>query len=545
MQDEISTASNDGMRRAWIGVGVPILGLMFIVIMLAVAAMTSFARAQDRAYAVTTSRLVAAALDGRGQALSSVALDYANWDQAFERVTEVWDQQWVEGNIYSSVADGMIIFRADGSTRYAWFNEDVAPLTASIRPIAVDAGRMTPGLRQLARASTPAGTVTRTASRIGDRLLIISVAAITPEDDDVRLARPATAGVDYLALIDVVTQGEIVAMGVALDLNGVAFAPRATANADGDLVMHAVTAADGADVGVMSWRHAHPGAIAFRNQIWPVIIGLLCVGALAILIARLLVTHQMRVIAGARAAQEANQAKSEFLTRVSHELRTPLNAIIGYAEIIQEENTALETRTDAGRIISAARHLGHLLNDIIDQSRVDSGRMKITCEVLPVAGMIAEVQGLMGPTAKGAGIGLATSSSPLADFAFADHVRLRQCLVNMIGNAIKFSKRGGVVSLRARAETVGDKKMIVFDIADNGIGIAKADLAHIFRPFGQAQTIGETFGGAGLGLSISRELARQMGGDVNVVSELGKGSTFSLSVPAATAGALKRLERAA
>lgn len=535
MPDDIGTYGDDAVRRAWIGVGVPILGLIFIVIMLAVATLAGFAREQDDAYAESTRRLAAGAFDGRAQALASVTLDYSNWNEALQAITVNWDQDWVENNIYSSVADGMVLFRGNGSVRFAWFSEPFAEGSASVQHAAVAAARGAPGLRQLAFAATPADTVIRTVARDGERLIIVSVAPITAEDDAERSARPRNAPIDFLILIDILTAEEVAAMGAALDLQGVVVIG-AGAQAGSDHVTQPITAADGDVVGQLRWRHAHPGPASFSRLIWPVVIGLLCIGALAILIARLLVTHQVKVIARARDAHAASQAKSEFLTRVSHELRTPLNAIVGYAEMIQEENASLETRTDAGRIIVAARHLGQLINDIIDQSRVDSGRIKFHPEVLPVAGMLAEVQGLLQPAAEKAGVTLDATTSPLADFLYGDHVRLRQCLINLIGNAIKFSQRGARVTVKARLDRTSDRAMIVFDIADNGIGIDKSELGNIFRPFGQANAgIGKLYGGNGLGLSISRELARQMGGDISVVSAPGEGSTFSLSIPAATA----------
>jgi signal transduction histidine kinase len=122
---------------------------------------------------------------------------------------------------------------------------------------------------------------------------------------------------------------------------------------------------------------------------------------------------------------------------------------------------------------------------------------------------------------------------------FADHTRARQCLLNLIGNAIKFSS-GGEVTIKVRTESRDGSDLVVFDVADTGIGIKQSDLDNLFRPFGQANaSIGKTFGGTGLGLSISRDLARAMGGDITVVSVFGEGSTFSLSIPVATAEALR------
>ncbi len=528
--------SDDGVGRAWIGVGVPILGLIFIVIMLSIAMLAGFAKEQDRAYAEATDRLIAGSTDARGQALASVALDYANWDDAYQAVTVSWNQDWVENNFYTSVADGMILFRADGVVRYTWFSEDYTDEAADAQSVSVVAARAIPNLRRLAAAASPQGAVTRTMTRLDGRLVIIGVAALTPEDGAARVQRPG--GEDFLAIIDIVESEKLAEVGAALDLDDLRFTTT-TSGPDDDSLHHVLSDPSGRVIGALVWRHTHPGAAAFSRQIWPVIIGLLCIGALAILVARLLVTRQMRTMSNARAALETSKSRSEFLTRVSHELRTPLNAIIGYAELIQGDTTSKETRGDADRIVSAARHLSHLLNDIIDQSRIDSGRIKFSYEVLPVAGMLAEVQGLLGSSARAAGVQLNISPSALAGFVYADHVRTRQCLLNIIGNAIKFSPRGATVVVRTRLETTGAHKMVVVDVIDTGIGVDKSDLDHIFRPFGQASSgIGRSFGGAGLGLSISRDLAREMGGDVTVVSNLGEGSTFSLVIPATASGAL-------
>jgi signal transduction histidine kinase len=268
-------------------------------------------------------------------------------------------------------------------------------------------------------------------------------------------------------------------------------------------------------------------------------LGLLLIGALAVLVARRLVMRQVSALAHASAALEASRSKSEFLTRVSHELRTPLDAIVGYAELIEEESEIAATREDAGRIVMAARQLAHLINDIIDQSRVDAGRMKFYPEPLPIAGMVAEVHGLIRPSAMAAGVNFTSSSEAGAGFAFADHVRLRQCLLNILGNAVKFAG-GGSVSLRALLDNTRTQPMVLFIVKDTGIGMSQADIAEIFRPFGQANAeIGKKFGGTGLGLSIARELALAMGGDISVVSEPGEGATFTLAGPAATAQSLK------
>jgi len=536
MLNQSSTAAREAARSAWLSVGAPILGLVLVTIALALAAFAGFARQQDRNYSENTSRLVASAIDGQALSLGNVALDYANWDDAYDSVTVRWNQAWVENTFYSSVADGMFLFRSGAGVRYAWYSDDATRMSNTITQAALDAAFDVPHLNQLVRAAEPGGTVGRTLTRVGSHLVVVAVAPITREDDAARIAQ--TGPQDFIVMVDVITPDELASIGASLDLTSLAFTPNQP-QADGN-VINILYAADGARVGAMQWSHTHPGASAFNAQIIPVIIALLVIGVLAVLIARLLVSRQVNTMASAQAALEASQSKSEFLARVSHELRTPLNAIIGYAEIIEEESEqAPQTKRDAGSIVSAARHLTTLLNDIIDQSRIDSGGIKINAEVLPVAGMTAEVQGLMSPAAVAAKVKFTASSDPTANFVVADHVRLRQCLLNLIGNAIKFSPNGEV-AMRATLDRSGLTEMVVFAVTDTGIGISKNELEQIFRPFGQANPgIGKTFGGTGLGLSISRDLARAMGGDISVESELGKGSTFYLRVPAATAQLLK------
>jgi len=518
-------------------VGAPILGLVLIIIMLAVAAFAGFAREQNHAFQETSQRLVASAMDGRVQSLTRTTVDYTNWQDAYDAVADRVDLAWAENNIYSAVVDGMMIMRANGTTPYAWFSEEAQPQATLLRTAAVTAARSAPGLQNLSTAPTVGETVASTYTVVNGQLLLVAVAPFTPEDEADRLAMTAPAQT-YLVSVDVIGANDLATIGGALALGPLSLTPANTQGGSG-VVRRPLNAANGVPVARLEWRDARPGNAAFQRQVWPVILAFVVVGLLATLIARMLVSRQVAVISRARSAIESSRAKSEFLTRVSHELRTPLNAVIGYAELIEEESTDTSTRQDALRIVGAARHLGALINDILDQSRIDAGRIKFNREVLPVAGMIAEVHGLMERAARANKITFTATTEAGAGFVFADHTRLRQCLLNMVGNAIKFAP-GGEVALVARREVRGDRVLIVFDVRDNGIGIAKSQIDNIFRPFGQANSeISKEYGGTGLGLSISRDLARAMDGDIEMQSELGKGSTFSLIIPAASAAALR------
>lgn len=533
-----ATAAAIGVRRAWLGVGAPVIGLVAVIIALAVFALASAARDQDRAFEHNSATLVSNGLEGRARMMSAVGLDYANWDAAFENISGRWNQEWIDGNMYSSVADQIVLFRQSGAVRYSWAGEAYKADGDAMAAIIAEVGAQLPNLRRLARTPTPADTVATTYARFGDSLLIIAVVPITREDNAGRIAYNPLRGYDYLAVVKIIDAAGFTQANRSMSIEDFHLvAPNTPPGRD--MISLPVTTPTGANVGNLIWRNTHPGMAAFQGRIWPVVIGLLCIGALTLLISRHLVSHQIGAMAGAEALLEASRVKSEFLAKVGHQLRTPLDGIIGYAEIIQEETDSQSTRDDAERILSAARHLNVLLNDILDQSRLDTDRISVKREVLPVVGMVAEVHGLMRPAARTAGVNLTVQPSAAANYVVADHVRLRQCLLNLIGNAIKFARRGSV-TIKTRVDVREGGDVVVFDVVDDGIGIAKAEQGNLFRPFSHANAqVAEIYGGAGLGLSIARDLARAMGGDITVISEIGQGATFSLSVPVASPRALK------
>ena len=523
---------DENARRAWIGVGAPILSLVVVIMALAIATFAGFARQQDEDFAANTRRLAAAAAHGRAESLGAMMIEYANWDAAYENITTAWNGAWVADNIYSSVTEAMLVFRPDGTVRYAWFGDNVSDREV-LQAGVIEAAIAIPQLRGWARADAAGDTVARTHALINGRWVVIAVAPVTLEDDAVRTRQARNGGHDFIAAVDIVGPKELATMGVSLGLKSISFTP--AVGAVEHMVRQPNRAANGDPIGALQWRHAHPGTAAFQRQIWFVVLCLLGIGMLTILIARRLVSRQIEAITSAKAALEASHDKSEFLARVTSELRTPLNAVIGYAELIQEEAASQVARDDAQRIIVAARELSTMLSDIIDQSRIDVGKVNLKLEVVPIAGILAEVQGLMHPVASAAGVDITISQEATAAYACADYARLRQCLMNIVGNAVKFSPRGG--SVRLRASLQGES--IQIEVCDNGLGIAEEEMPVIFRPFSQANAaIGAVYGGAGLGLSIAHALAREMGGDISVVSARGEGSVFYLRVPTASARAL-------
>jgi len=247
------------------------------------------------------------------------------------------------------------------------------------------------------------------------------------------------------------------------------------------------------------------------------------------------------------AAEAANRAKSEFLANMSHEIRTPLTAILGYADLLREDGDlarAPERRLQTiDTIQSAGQHLLTIINDILDLSKIEAGRMLVEAVETPLLAILQEVESLLRPRALEKGVTLGVRlDTPLPELVLGDPTRLRQILMNLAGNAVKFTAAGSVV-LCARAERRGDSERLVIDVEDTGPGLTPAQTARIFSSFGQADaSVTRRHGGSGLGLTISHRLARLMGGAVTLLRTVpGQGSCFRLELPLVAAGAAPRV----
>ena len=234
-------------------------------------------------------------------------------------------------------------------------------------------------------------------------------------------------------------------------------------------------------------------------------------------------------------ADAANQTKSEFLANMSHELRTPLNAIIGYSEILSEDakdSGHSEYLPDLNKIRSSGKHLLGLINDILDLTKIEAGRMEMFLETFDVAELIQDAAETVQPLLDKNTNSLTVNVPANVGAIHADQVKVRQMLLNLLSNASKFTKEG-VVALSVDREVVlnGDD-VFVFRVRDTGIGMSPEQLSRLFQPFMQAESsTTKRFGGTGLGLAITKHLAELMGGSVTVESELGRGTTFTLRVP--------------
>jgi len=240
------------------------------------------------------------------------------------------------------------------------------------------------------------------------------------------------------------------------------------------------------------------------------------------------------------AAETANQAKSEFLANMSHELRTPMNAILGYSEMLMEEAEDLEQEDfipDLKKINQAGNHLLTLINDVLDLSKIESGKMEAYAETFDVNDLIDQVSSTAQPLMTKNNNHFKLERSENLGNAWQDVTKLRQSLLNMLSNAAKFTHEG-TITLRAAREIADGVDWLTFSVSDTGIGIPADKLDHVFEEFSQADSsTTRDYGGTGLGLTISRRFCQMLGGDMTVTSQPGEGSTFSIRLPADLPGA--------
>ncbi|GAA80521.1 hybrid sensor histidine kinase/response regulator [Pseudoalteromonas sp. BSi20495] len=230
-------------------------------------------------------------------------------------------------------------------------------------------------------------------------------------------------------------------------------------------------------------------------------------------------------------AEAENRSKDRFLAHLSHELRTPLSSILGYTELLMQSDFSQQAENELGVIYRNGKHLLSLLNDVLDLSKIAADKLELTLSEVNLDSMLADVYTLMRVSVLDKGLTLRfESNQPLPLVAQLDATRVRQILINLINNAVKFTDKGEIV-VNAWTQWVDEREMLFFSIKDSGMGIAPEKQELIFKPFEQiADVESRSVGGAGLGLAICAELLARMQGSISLDSEIGKGSTFTISV---------------
>ncbi|CAK0774251.1 two-component system, sensor histidine kinase and response regulator [Gammaproteobacteria bacterium] len=246
-------------------------------------------------------------------------------------------------------------------------------------------------------------------------------------------------------------------------------------------------------------------------------------------------------------AESATRMKSDFLANMSHEIRTPMNAILGMTQLLKRSKVTLEQANQLNNINNAGRHLLGLLNDILDLSKIEAGKLVLEKTDFPIDGILNNVASMLSNQAQIKDLKLLVKSEFPSMNLRGDPTRLSQILINLASNAIKFTHRGSVTLRAWQLEEDGTSLLLRFEVEDTGIGIAPEMLPKIFGAFEQAETsTNRRYGGTGLGLAVSRQLARLMGGDIGAESQLGKGSTFWFTarlIKGTTSGIVKQITR--
>ncbi len=222
-------------------------------------------------------------------------------------------------------------------------------------------------------------------------------------------------------------------------------------------------------------------------------------------------------------AERANASKSEFLSRMSHELRTPLNAVLGFTQLLELDDLSAEQRDSVEHIARAGRHLLELIDEILDISRIEGGELRLSLEPVSVREVVGEAVGMVRPLAVARGVRIDGLENGGGQHVRADRQRLKQVVVNLLANAVKYNRDGGEVTVACEAVSGGRLRLVV---ADTGIGIAEHDMARLFLPFERLGAAQSEVEGTGLGLTLTKQLVDAMGGETGATSQVGEGSSF-------------------
>jgi protein-histidine pros-kinase len=249
--------------------------------------------------------------------------------------------------------------------------------------------------------------------------------------------------------------------------------------------------------------------------------------------------NEALIDAARREAEEASEAKSEFLSRMSHELRTPLNAILGFSQLLALEPLNREQQDSVDHIVRAGKHLLDLINEVLDISRIEAGRIGFSPEPVAVDDVLRETLELVQPLAQERGIRLVEEPRQASLYVLADRQRIRQALLNLLTNAVKYNREGGAVTVSCLP---GEDERLRISVADTGTGIEPEKLSRLFTPFDRLGAEQSGVEGTGLGLTLSKRLVETMGGTIGVESSTREGSTFWVELPL-TKGSIEREER--
>ena len=509
-----------------------------------VAGIDAIARASEE-------QLVRSGWDARQAEIGAAIAAEIDWDEAIAHLDNTFDATWARADVgvfltqsvgFQQVAildhSGKTVFAMDSGEnvdpgRLAPMLAAAQPLIAQVRTMEVARGPLTarPGVSTLLSKPIQASAV----SLIDGWPVLLYATLVQPDFGSVKQLH-ATAPVVVSA--EPIGRAEVAQMAERYRLLDARLAP-ASAPLTHNEASVIIPDTAGRDMISIRWKPQRPGTDFFRRT--GLVGGVVLIVFVAILLVFFratrrayaeLVDGRAQLRKALDASQDASLAKSEFLASMSHEIRTPLNGVMGALHLLKSEALSAEGRTLLQAAQASGEMVAALINDVLDFSKIEAGRMVLSPAPTDVEAVIRDVVAQFAPACQAKGLTLSLDLTGGLGWAHIDGLRLRQCLYNLVGNAVKFTAEGSI-RVTARLDEQPDRRMLHVAVADTGIGIDPASMETVFERFRQADgSTTRRFGGSGLGLAITRQLATLMDGHVGVVSQVGRGSTFTLDVMA-------------
>lgn len=497
------------------------------LVMVVGATTVGISRAYDRLAESDAERMVAGGLSALDDSLRTITIDYSLWTDAYDAI-RARDMPWIWSNIGSGTAetgttDLMIIVEPGEAVQYGW----AAGMGQTPSTDLLPADTIASMLRLLDDVAIDSGQAASRFVRIGDVTWLLAIAHVTPYDGPPAGITDQDLPRHLFGLK--IDDARMSKLGGQFLIDDLAVVPEPVQG------MSNVRLGDGSGFGGYAvWTSHRPGSVILGKIALPLILVFGAIMLASALVSRHVVrsaTHLGHAVDAARSARAADRSKTDFLANVSHELRTPMNGIIGVGQLMQTMNLEPRLAGMVDVLLTSARSLMVLIEDLLDIARIDSGHMQLDHAPFDPVGVLNEVRDLVMLRADEKG--LAFNVETPADFdvqILGDSGCYKQVLTNLIGNAIKFTDQGGVTVRMDWTMHHGRMRMVVA-VADTGPGIDPRNHELIFERFGQVDgTPTRGVRGTGLGLAITRSLVDLMGGKLSLQSELGKGAVFSVEL---------------